>query len=93
MALRFTCEHPRQVLKLAGLNLDGRDSATMVGRKRLSKRGRPMLRRQLYLLAGRWALERGLYHQDYLGLQARYGGLGTKAICTLAGGLSRFSSP
>ncbi|HXE57366.1 MAG TPA: transposase [Gemmatimonadales bacterium] len=77
-------EHPRQILKMAGLNLDGRDSASMVGRKCLSKRGRPMLRRQLYLLAGRWALPRGLYHADHAVLKARYGGLGTKAICTLA---------
>jgi hypothetical protein len=50
----------------------------------MSKRGRPMLRRQLYLLAGRWSLERGLYHADHAALKARYHGLGTKAICTLA---------
>jgi hypothetical protein len=43
-----------------------------------------MLRRQLFLLAGRWCLTRGLYHQDYLALKARNGGAGTKAVCTLA---------
>jgi transposase len=77
-------DHPRQILKLAGMNLDGRDTANTVGRKHMSKRGRPMLRRQLYLLAGRWSLERGLYHADHAALKARYHGLGTKAICTLA---------
>jgi transposase len=44
-------EHPAQVLKLAGMNLVGRDSGLSVsGRRWQSKRGRPMLRRQLFLL-------------------------------------------
>lgn len=76
-------QHYRQVLKLAGMNLDGRESASMRGRKRQSKRGRPMLRRQLYLLAGRWCLARGLYADDYQALLAR-GYSGTKAVATLA---------
>ena len=43
-------EHPRQVLKLAGMNLVGSRSGTSVyGRRWQSKRGRPMLRRQLFL--------------------------------------------
>ena len=45
---------PRQVLKLAGMNLAGKESGTSVrGRIRQTKRGRPALRRQLFLLAGR----------------------------------------
>jgi transposase len=76
--------HYRQVLKLAGMNLASRSSGQSEGRKWQSKRGRPMLRRQLFLLAGRWCLTRGLYHQDYLALKARNGGVGTKAVCTLA---------
>lgn len=76
--------HYRQVLKLAGMNLASRSSGQTEGRKWQSKRGRPMLRRQLFLLAGRWCLTRGLYHQDYLALKARNGGAGTKAVCTLA---------
>ena len=76
--------HYRQVLKLAGMNLASRSSGQSEGRKWQSKRGRPMLRRQLFLLAGRWCLTRGLYHQDYLALKARNGGVGTKALCTLA---------
>jgi transposase len=76
--------HYRQVLKLAGMNLASRSSGQSEGRKWQSKRGRPMLRRQLFLLAGRWCLTRGLYHQDYLALKARNDGVGTKAVCTLA---------
>jgi transposase len=76
--------HYRQVLKLAGMNLASRSSGQSEGRKWQSKRGRPMLRRQLFLLAGRWCLTRGLYHEDYLALKARNGGIGTKAVCTLA---------
>ncbi len=76
--------HYRQVLKLAGMNLASRSSGQTEGRKWQSKRGRPMLRRQLFLLAGRWCLTRGLYHADYLALKARNGGAGTKAVCTLA---------
>ncbi len=56
---RFT--HPRQVLKLAGMNLVERSSGTVQGRRKQSKRGRPLLRRQLFLLGGRWCQPRGLY--------------------------------
>jgi transposase len=46
---------PRQVLKLAGMNLAGKQSGISVhGRVKQTKRGRPALRRQLFLLAGRW---------------------------------------
>lgn len=77
-------QHPRQVLKLAGMNLVEKSSASVHGRKRQSKRGRPMLRRQLFLLAGRWCQTRGLYRQEYLALLARNGGLRTKAVCAIA---------
>jgi transposase len=77
-------EHPRQILKLAGMNLVERSSGTSHGRKKQSKRGRPMLRRQLFLLAGRWCLQRGLYRADYEALLARNGELRTKAVCAVA---------
>lgn len=77
-------QHPRQVLKLAGMNLIEKSSASVRGRKRQSKRGRPMLRRQLFLLAGRWCQVRGRYRADYLALLARNGGLKTKAVCAIA---------
>jgi len=79
-------EHPRQVLKLAGMNLVSSSSGQRdVSRvpKWQSKRGRPALRRQLFLLAGRWCHSRGLYRPDYEALVAR-GSSGTKAVCTLA---------
>ncbi len=76
-------QHPRQVLKLAGMNLTGRQSGQTEGRRRQSKRGRPMLRRQLFLLAGRWCQARGLYRPEYAAMLAR-GVPRTKAVCTLA---------
>lgn len=78
-------EHPRQVLKLAGMNLIEKSSGLLRGRKRQSKRGRPLLRRQLYLLAGRWCrADRGAYRAYYDALVARNGGLRTKAVCAVA---------
>jgi transposase len=77
-------DHPRQILKLAGMNLVERSSGASRGRKKQSKRGRPMLRRQLFLLAGRWCLRRGLYRDYYDALLARNGGLRTKAVCAVA---------
>ncbi|NUO63873.1 MAG: IS110 family transposase [Gemmatimonadaceae bacterium] len=77
-------EHPRQVLKLAGMNLVEKSSGLHKGRKRQSKRGRPLLRRQLYLLAGRWCQRRGIYRAYYEALVARNGGHKTKAVCAVA---------
>ena len=78
-------EHPRQVLKLAGMNLVEKSSGMLKGRKKQSKRGRPLLRRQLYLLGGRWCrADRGRYRSYYDALLARNGGLRTKAVCAVA---------
>jgi transposase len=78
-------EHPRQVLKLAGMNLVEKSSGLSRGRARQSKRGRPELRRQLFLLAARWVKQgRGLYRPNYDALLARNGGLKTKARCAVA---------
>lgn len=79
--------HYRQVLKLAGMNLVHRSSGQRGPNavpKWQSKRGRPMLRRQLFLLAGRWCQPRGLYRQHYLALKARNGNRGTHAVCSIA---------
>lgn len=76
---------PRQVLKLAGMNLAGRESGTSVrGRIKQTKRGRPLLRRQLFLLAGRWCSKRGLYREQYLALCARNGNKKVSAMCAIA---------
>jgi transposase len=78
-------ESPRQVLKLAEMNLVEKSSGLYRGRTRQSKRGRPELRRQLYLLAGRWVKKRGgLYRPYYEALLARNGGCKTKAVCAVA---------
>lgn len=78
-------EHHRQILKLAGMNLVAKTSGMSVrGRRWQSKRGRPMLRRQLFLLAGRWCLPRGLYRQDYLRMLERNGRCRTKAVAALS---------
>lgn len=78
-------EHPRQVLKLAGMNLVEKSSGLHRGRVRHSKHGRPALRRQLFLLAGRWVrADRGLYRAWYDALLARNGGQRTKAVCAVA---------
>jgi transposase len=78
-------ESPRQVLKLAGMNLVEKSSGTYRGRTRQSKRGRPELRRQLFLLAGRWCHRgRGLYRPYYDAMLARNGGCKTKAVCAVA---------
>jgi transposase len=76
-------EHPDQWLKLAGLHLADRQSGKSQGRKRIAKQGRPLMRRQLFLLAGRWVTPRGLYRQDYLAFTARKWAR-TKIVCTLA---------
>lgn len=77
-------EHPRQVLKLAGMNLVEKSSGQLQSRRKQSKRGRPLLRKQLFLLATRWCKSRGLYRDQYLALVARNGGSKIKAISGLA---------
>lgn len=76
---------PRQVLKLAGMNLARKESGVSVrGKLRQTKRGRPALRRQLFLLAGRWCQQRGLARVEYEAMQARNGGAKIAAMCAIA---------
>lgn len=75
----------RQVLKLAGMNLARRTSGTSLqSRVRATKRGRPLLRRQLFLLAGRWCRPEGLLRADYEALVHRNGGRKVSAVCAVA---------
>lgn len=77
-------ECPRQVVKLAGMTLAKKESGTSVrGRSRQTKHGRPLLRRQLFLLAGRWCQTRGLYREQYLAFLGR-GMPKTAAVCAVA---------
>jgi transposase len=67
------------------MNLIEKSSGVHRGRARQSKRGRPELRRQLFLLAGRWVHKgRGLYRPYYEALLSRNGGCKTKALCAVA---------
>ena len=67
------------------MNLVEKSSGAKRGRTYQSKRGRPMLRRQLFLLAGRWVKQRGgLYRGYYEALLTRNGGCKTKAVCAVA---------
>jgi transposase len=76
---------PRQVLKLAGMNLARRESGTSLrSRLKQTKRGRPLLRRQLFLLAGRWCRTGAPYHRAFLAMAARNGGSKISAICALS---------
>ena len=77
-------EHPRQVLKLAGMNLVASDSGSRTGRRYQSKRGRPLLRKQIFLLATRWCKKRGLFRAQYEAMVKRNGGSKIKAISALA---------
>jgi transposase len=79
-------ESPRQVLALAGMDLSGLQSGTSVrSNLRQSKRGRPALRRELFLLAGRWVHPtRGLYRRQYEAMLERNGRQRTKAVCAIA---------
>jgi len=67
------------------MNLAGKESGTSVrGRIRQTKRGRPALRRQLFLLAGRCCKTGGLCHEQYVALVARNGGSRVSAVCAIA---------
>jgi transposase len=81
-----TYESPRQVIKLAGMNLvkKHKTGISKDGLAKHSKRGRPLLRRQLFLLAGRWCQQRGLYRAQYEALVARNGGAKISAMCAIA---------
>lgn len=81
-----TYESPRQVIKLAGMNLvkKHKTGISADGRPKQTKRGRPLLRRQLFLLAGRWCQQRGLYRAQYEAMVARNGGAKISAMCAIA---------
>ena len=85
LGLPASFRHPRQMLKLAGMNLAARSSGTSLhGRPHQTKRGRPALRRQLFLLAGRWCQRGGPARGRYAALLARNGGRRASAVCAVA---------
>lgn len=73
-----------QVLALAGLNLTEYSSGKHTGKPHISKQGRPMMRRYLYLAASRLVAEGKPYHAWHQAALARNGGLGKKSVIAVA---------
>jgi transposase len=81
-------ESPRQVLKMAGLGLARSQSGTTIlGPVRITKRGRPALRRELFMLAGRCCKPAGILRARHEAMLARNGKRRIKAITALSRGL------
>lgn len=77
-------ESSRQILKLAGLTLVEHSSGTHKGQQRISKRGRPVMRRQAFMLALASVRGDGLFRQEFEALVARNGGRKVPAIVAIS---------
>ncbi|MGH7689014.1 MAG: IS110 family transposase [Gemmatimonadaceae bacterium] len=77
-------ESAKQVLKVAGLSLVERSSGIHKGKERISKRGRPTLRRHAFMFALRGVREGGMYHAEFLKLLANNGGNKMPAIVAIS---------
>lgn len=73
-------ESGRQVLAVAGLDLVEKSSGTHQGRLHISKRGRPGLRHQMYMLAVRSIRQGGIARAEYEAAYQRNKGVGKKAL-------------
>jgi transposase len=73
-------ESGAQILRVAGLSLIERSSGILRGTKRISKRGRPLLRQAAYMFAVRSITQDGLFRAEYDALCARNGGQKMKAV-------------
>jgi transposase len=74
----------RQVLAVAGLSLVERSSGIMQGLKRISKRGRPALRKHAYMFALRSVHQDGIYRKEYEALLGRNGDKKIPALMAIA---------
>ena len=77
-------ESSRQILKLAGLSLVERSSGTVTGKPRISRRGKPLLRKQAFMLALRAVRSDGMYRQRFEAHVARNGGKKLPVIVALS---------
>lgn len=77
-------ESSRQVLRLAGLALVEHSSGVLRGQKRISKRGKPLLRKQAFMLALRSARRDGIFREQFEAMLERNGGKRKKAIVSLS---------
>jgi len=73
-------EAGEQILRVAGLSLIERSSGVLRGTKRISKRGRPLLRQAAYMFAVRSITRGGLFRAEYEALCQRNGGVKMKAV-------------
>ena len=73
-------EAGEQILRVAGLSLIERSSGILRSTKRLSKRGRPLLRQAAYMFAVRSITTGGLFRAEYDALMSRNGGQAMKAL-------------
>lgn len=78
-----------EILKLAGLNLYEISSGQHKGRRRISKRGRPLLRKTLFYAALRMVKTKGVFRLDYLRLTENNKMHKTKAMVALSRKLLR----
>lgn len=74
----------KQIIKLAGLSLIEHSSGVLRGQKRISKRGKPVLRRYAYLFAVRSVRTDGLYRTEFDALVERNGGKKIPALIAIA---------
>lgn len=73
-----------QILKLAGLSLVERSSGVTQGRRRLSKRGKPVLRRHAFMFALRSVRADGLYRTEFERLLKNTGGKKLPALAAIS---------
>jgi transposase len=78
-----------EIIKLAGLNLYEISSGKHRGRRRITKRGRPLLRKTLFFAALRMVKTKGIFRQDYLRLTEGNKMQKTKALIALSRKLLR----
>ena len=69
-----------QILRVAGLSLVERSSGIHHGTKRISKRGRPLLRQAAFMFAVRSITRGGLFRSEFEALCQRNGGRKMKAV-------------
>ncbi|MBX6333272.1 MAG: IS110 family transposase [Gemmatimonadaceae bacterium] len=74
----------RQILALAGLTLVERSSGIVKGEKRISKRGRPVLRKHAHMFAVRSVHKDGIFRRQYEALLARNGRRPFAALTAIA---------
>ena len=77
-------ESSAQVLKMAGLSLVERSSGLLKGKERISKRGRPTLRRHAFMFALRSVRKGGIYHAEFEKLLANNGGKKMSALTAIS---------